>query len=341
SCYDLMLCGQTIDYATNAPRIGDVCKRQQVEYFNCGNGGHDVIWDFRGLSATGKVDVTYYLNIGDSVLAAADSERMCKYTLINDTLRMVGYETPLIEMSYSVPQICMTYPFDYGHGISNCFDGQGKYCGELLMHHCGTMIVEADAEGSVMVADGDTLCNVIRVHTLSTNSLGMYAATDTLLSDSSNVKQEIEEKYSWYVRGYRYPMYETVCVSYYDKMNPVSSIRKAYRYLPDNQSFLKDSVNERMLMEDSLALENGLDVFRYGVEYCNGTLKVVYDADIDVSIDALVCNKQGVLYMRKKECQLAGSDYQMTFDCTGLRNDEYILYMNVNGKVYSEKFQVR
>ena len=301
SCCDLLLCGQTIDYATNAPRIGDVCKRQQVEYFNCGNGGHDVLWNFSCLNATGKVDVTYYLSIGDSVLAAADSERMCKYTLINDTLRMVGYETPLIAMSYSVPQICMTYPFEYGHVISNSFDGRGTYCGNLLVRHSGTMLVEADAEGSVVISDGDTLRNVVRVHSLSVNSLCMYASSDTLLSDTSDIKQEIEECYSWYVRGYRYPMFETTSVSYYDRMSAVTCIQKAYCCLPDEQSLLPDTINERLLRDDSLASGHGADVFRYDVAYSNGTLKVVYDADVDVSIDVVVCDKRGMLYLRRKE----------------------------------------
>ena len=340
SCCDLLLCGQTIDYATNAPRSGDRYVVENLEYFDCGNGGRDVLWDFSCLNATGKVDVTYYLNIGDSVLASADSERMCKYTLINDTLRMVGYETPLIAMSYSVPQVCMTYPFDFGHCISNYFDGRGTYCGNLLVRHRGTKLVEEDAEGSVIISDGDTLRNVVRVHSLSVNFLCMYAASDTLLSDTSDIKQEIEESYSWYVRGYRYPIFETTSVSYYDRMNPVTCIQKAYRYLPDAQMELADSVNEHIQTADSVASLLEKDIFHYEVECSNGTLTLRYDADADVTLRTMICNKMGMLYLRKDEKRQKGTDYQITFDCRGLRSDEYVLYMNVNGKIYSEKFQV-
>ena len=88
--------------------------------------------------------------------------------------------------------------------------------------------MEADAEGKIINCEGDTLNNVIRVHTTRLNSISMHTLSDTLLADTSHIKLEIEERYEWYVKGYRYPMYETTSICFYDNMTPVSYIHKAY-----------------------------------------------------------------------------------------------------------------
>ena len=59
--------------------------------------------------------------------------------------------------------------------------------------------------------------------------------------------------------------------------------------------------------------------------------------DEDVSITTIVANHMGMLCMSRQWTQAAGHGYSMQIDCNGLRPGIYILYINVNGKVYSEK----
>ena len=156
------------------------------------------------------------------------------------------------------------------------------------------------------------------------------------------MKQEIEEHYAWYVRGYRYPMYETSSICFYDNMTPVSCLQKAYRYLPEelavNEEY-KDSVNSEILMEDSIAGIASEDIIHYTIKNDGCTLTMDYSLDADASINALVCNSRGMLYGRRSTRQPAGTDYQMDFDIVSLPKGEYVLYVNVNGKVYNEKFK--
>ena len=340
-CLGLNLSAQTINNATNAPRCGDALTKQQIEYFSDREEGSEVIWDFSDFRRTGETWTQEFFYDSDSVLTGTDPEMMYRYELDEDSLKLVSCESPLKYVRYDQPQILMTYPFSYDTSISNQFYGTGEYCKRLKIRHRGTLLVEADAKGEIIESEEDTLRNVLRIHSLRISSLSMHALSDTLFADSSYQKQEIEEKYQWYVRGYRYPVYETVSTTYYDDMTQVSCIQNAYHYLSEDRIALEDSVNEEILLEDSIAAAVARDIIHYSVDYFGNTLTLNYDLDEDASINTLICNKMGMLFQRKNEKKAAGTDYQMQFDCSGLRPDDYILYINVNGKVYSEKFKVR
>ena len=334
--------GQTIDMATNAPRCGDSYVVRQMEYFAQGDEGKNVLWDFSELKSLDRKSRREYFLSQDSVLIGVDEECAMRYELAGDSLRCLGYDTRLKHMEYSEPMTLMTYPFGYGYNISNTYHGKGDYCKRLILKNGGTLMVEADAEGSIVYNEGDTLRNVLRVHTTRLNSVSLHAQTDTLMEDTSRMKQEIEEHYAWYVRGYRYPMYETSSICFYDNMTPVSCLQKAYRYLPEelaNNEDFKDSVNSEILMEDSIAGIASEDIIHYTVKNDGCTLTMDYSLDADASINALISNSRGMLYGRRSTRQPAGTDYQMDFDIVSLPEGEYVLYVNVNGKVYNEKFK--
>lgn len=329
--------GQTIGHETNAPRCGDSYTLRQLDYFSPGNEGKDVVWDFSELKSTGrKVQKEYFLST-DSVLSCVDGESLSRYSLTDDTLYCLGYDTRLKHMDYTQPMTMMTYPFSYGYSITNPYGGTGDYCKRLILKNGGTLMVEADAEG--VIKEGDTLKNVLRVHTTRLNSVSMHALSDTLMSDTSRMKQEIEERYAWYVRGYRYPMYETSSICFYDNMTPVSCIQKAKHYCADDMSEMSDSINEEILATDSIANVAEQDIIHYTIKNDGCTLTMDYSLDADASINALVSNSRGMLYGRRSTRQPAGTDYQMDFEIVSLPKGEYVLYVNVNGKVYNEKFR--
>ena len=332
----------TINVSTNIPRSGDSYVLTQMEYFAQGDEGNDVVWDFSGLKSLDTRCRREYFLSRDSVLMCVDDECASSYELKGDTLLCLGYDTRLKHMSYTNPMTMITYPFRYGYNIMTPFHGIGDYCKSLIIKSDGTIIVDADAEGSIVWSDGDTLRNVLRVHTTRLTSLSMHALSDTLFQDTSHMKQEIEDSYSWYVRGYRYPMYETSSVCFYDNMTPVSCVQKSFMYQPDEFAFndeFKDSVNCEILMADSVSRKMCEDIIHYTVERSCNTLIVNYSLDSEATINSLVCNSRGILYARKNVKKTQGNDYQMVFDITSLPAGEYVLYINVNGKAYNEKFK--
>lgn len=333
--------GQSIGYITNAPRCGDVLQRRQVGFFDSGNGGNNVVWDFRDIDTDGEIEQTEFYYGADSLLQSANSSIICRYHLTSDSLMLTGYESPLEYMEYTIPIPLVAYPYSYGYTMTNNYEGRGTYCQQQNIRRRGTLIVEADAAGAIIAAEGDTLRNAIRLHAIRTSSVCMYAQSDTLFADSTNMKQEIQETNQWYVPGYRYPLYETVSTSYYDDMTPVSCIQTAYLYSPEEQGQLDDEENRKILEDIEKEHVAEADIIHYHVSNNGTTLELDYSLDAEANINAIVCNSLGMVYGRQKAHQAEGTDYRLSFDITSLPRGEYVLYINVNDKVYNEKFHVK
>lgn len=343
TCTALCLCsyGQTISYATNAPRRGDVIMKETIDFFSTSNKGNGVLWDFSDIAVAGNKEKMEYYWDEDSILCSLDSRMVQKFQLSDDTLKLVGYETTLEKMDYTEPLVMVTYPFSYGCTIDNNYEGVGSYCQSLVMKNTGSQFVEVDAEGRLVTAEGDTLDHVIRLHTIRTSSVGMYSQDDTLFVDTTFIKQEISEQNQWFVRGYRYPLYETSSTAYYDHRELVSAIQSAYMYSTDEQDVLEDEINEEIKKEIEKEIQAAKDIIHYSVSNNGLQLSLEYSLDDDANINVLICNVRGMVYGRKSECHSAGSGYDMSFDISSLPKDQYILYLNVNGKVYNVKYDVK
>ena len=343
TCMVLCLCsyGQTISYATNAPRCGDVIMKKPLAFFSTSNKGKDVLWDFSNVIDAGNKEKKEYYWDEDSVLCSLDLRMVQKIQLSEDTLKLVGYETKFEKMDYIEPLVMVTYPFSYGYTIENNYEGIGSYCQDLVMKNTGSQFVEIDAEGRIVTAQGDTLDHAIRLHTIRTSSVGMYSQDDTLFVDTTFIKQEIREQNQWFVRGYIYPLYETSSTAYYDHMDLVSTIQSAYMYFTDEQEVLEDEVNEEIKRKIEEEKQIAKDIIHYKVSHNGIRLSIDYSLDTDASINVLICNVRGMVYGRESGYHSAGLEYNMTFDISSLPKDRYILYLNVNGKVYNVKFDVK
>lgn len=359
----LSISSQTVDYKANIPRSGDVMTRQMLEYFPQGNNGQSVIWDFSGLSiesdSVENVYIEYFIDPDSSRLSVVDGNVILRYSDLTDTLQIIGQETALESICYDVPQSIMTYPFTYGSVISGSYSGNGIYCSRLNVHVSGSLVVESDAEGVIITAESDTLYNVLRVHTLRTGSISMNSVMDANNSDTTHVKQEIEERFEWYARGYRYPLYETTTITYYDDMTKLYDSHSASRISPEYMHFPDDSYNDSILAHDVQAHSamfpiDGLQptypdgsnpensgIIRYTVLTNGNTLTLDYDLDQDATLTFIICNKMGMLFVNRRENVKAGSEHTAEFDLSGLVPNDYILYINVNGTIYSEVFNVK
>jgi len=335
----LTLSGQTtITNENNGKRPGDTLMKQQVDVIDAGDSGENVIWDFSNSNMIETHQIVLFCDSDSIEIKEIEPTSICKYAFRSDSLLMTGYETPLKKILYSTPVSLLAYPFEYGSSFFVPYSGTGTYCKTLALSTSGTMDVEADGTGTLILTENDTLQNALRVHTIRTGSIEMHLNGDSTGASNPNMKQEIEESYQWYVRGYRYPLFETRTTSYYDNMELVSCVQSAYRILPDMQHLLNDEQNEEILRADSLAEHlNSSDIIDYNVVINGGILKIAYSLSEPANITALLCNHRGMAYRRVSCSMPAGENYELNLDCTGLMPDVYILYINVNGKVYSEK----
>ncbi len=105
------LSAQTLTPTANAPRTGDVLKKQQTEYVNTSGGGEGRVWDMSGIEVVNPRHKARILAKCDSTDTMADTvmtieSRMRRYTLLRgDSLLTVGTENALSLVSYLQPEI--------------------------------------------------------------------------------------------------------------------------------------------------------------------------------------------------------------------------------------------
>jgi hypothetical protein len=165
---------------------------------------------------------------------------------------------------------------------------------------------------------------------------------DSAALDTARLTQVIDERYEWYLEGSEYPFIEDVTSTTYYNMDIIGTTKFAYCNLPENLT--ADYVTQEEESDDEEEQEGfsdgGLqtaDIIHYQVETQGKNIIITYDLDEDATIQTIVANHMGMLCQSRQWTQPAGLGYSKQIDCTSLRSGMYILYINVNGKVYSEK----
>lgn len=314
---------------------------QEIPYFYSDRSGKDIVWDFSdNISDKGFYNLWLQKDTLNRNVILSNHD-ITYLNIDNDTLFIVGKESPLSKITYQQPLIYIHYPFVYGDSISTPFSGYGIYCGDHPFREQGISSVMADATGSLVINE-DTISNVLRVYTLKSYSICMDI--DSAALDTANLKQVIEERYDWYSRGFRYPIFSSVSCTSYDNLTAVGTEQRTYCMLPDIQKLLSDSCNEVIRANDSIARlmrpENTVDIIHYKISQIGKQLTLEYSLEIKAEINILVCDAMGIVYRRGHQQNEKGNGYELKIDLNGLRNGQYVVYINVNGKVYSSKIKI-
>lgn len=299
--------------------------------------GEHLVWNFSSLADNAERRQTVRVDTASCWEVTVTEDRgIGRYILRNDSLLLMREESPLSQTAYTRPKLVMRFPLAYGDSIGSDYEAYGTYCGDHAFHTVGTLHTEADATGTLILW-GDTLRDTLRLHStdLSTTRMDIDA---TALGTIPG-RRQTEEHYYWFARGYRYPVVETVERTTHDGTSPVSSFRATYILPPNQQTILYDPVNEDIRHADSLSTLRE-DIIHYKAAADGGTLTVTYSLDAAAEVKALVCDAMGVVYKERTQNQPAGNGFTLTIDCGNLRHGQYILYLNVNELVYSEKINL-
>jgi hypothetical protein len=318
----------------------DSLQKSKIRYFSPGKGGKDRVWDFsRKLGSKESSQVMFYKD-STGVISVVEPGKILYYRTTPDTLIQLASESPLEKRDYIRKKLSKRFPLEYGDSISKRFRCEGMYCGNHPFREVGTTTVKVDAKGSIVLAENDTIRNVRRVHTIDSYSICMDI--DSAALDTAKLTQVIDERYEWYLTDSQYPIIEDVMSTSYYNMDVVGTTKYALCNLPDNLT--ADYVTQEEEFDDEEEQEGfgdgGLstaDIIHYQVETQGKNIIITYDLDEDATIQTIVANHMGMLCQSRQWTQSAGQCYSRQIDCTGLRSGMYILYINVNVRVYSEK----
>lgn len=339
-CLKLSVFAQnSLTVANSIMRNNDVINKQQVEYIDPGERGMNAVWDFRNTEVLSKAYRVEYSRDSDSTIYAIEPKFMNLYQMHGDTLVQTVYQDAVTLMTYhkTIPEL--KFPFGFGDTLSGDYKGSGHYSRHNAIQARGSILVEADGKGMLILTDKDTLINVLRIHTLKTSSFGLEK--DSVVHDSTKCLLKVEEYYKWYARGYRYPVFETHSEGYYDGTDQLTCNRTAFRTLPDSLRLLVDSINMNIARNDSsLAKAEQASIIDYTVTNTGQNVKIDYTLKQQATISAVISDVMGVVYQHASRSDNAGSGYSITLNINNLRHGGYVLYLNVNGKVYSHKITV-
>lgn len=163
-----LLAQTSLTHALYDMRSGDKLIKQQIEYKDPGRLGENVIWNFSKLKTINeKYDVSYMEPVRKSYdtlfVTGVEHQTMYKYALTGDSLFMLGFENSGSQLKLTKPELTLVYPFSFGDSIFDTYTGIGRYLNILHSQAEGTITTVADATGTLILPDGDTLFNVLRV----------------------------------------------------------------------------------------------------------------------------------------------------------------------------------
>lgn len=321
------------------PASADSLVKSQIRYFSPGMGGRDRVWDFsQKLRSKGSSQVKFVKD-STGVVSFIEPGRIGYYLTTPDTLVLLGSESPLEKREYAERKVTKKFPLAYGDSISKPFRCEGMYCGDHPFREVGMTTVKVDADGAIVLAENDTLRNVLRVHAI--DSYAVCMGLDSAALDTARLTQVIDERYEWYLPGAQYPIIEDVTSTTFFNMDAIGTTRYACCNLPEDEAacYVTPDDDDGTDVQDGFSEEGQPipDIIHYDIETQGKVIHVTYDLDEEATITTIVANQMGMVYMSRQWTQQAGQGYSAQIDCNGLHSGIYILYINVNGKVYSEK----
>ena len=321
------------------PASADSLVKSRIRYFSPGMGGRDRVWDFSGKLRSKGSSQVMFMKDSTGVVSFIEPGRIGYYLTTPDTLVLLGSESPLEKRDYAVNKVSKKFPLEYGDSICMPFRCEGMYCGDHPFREVGTTTVKVDADGSIVLAENDTVRNVLRVHTI--DSYAVCMGLDSAALDTARLTQVIDERYEWYLPDSQYPIIENVTSTTFFNMEAIGTTRYAYCNLPEGEAacYVTPDDDDGTDVQDGFSEEGQPipDIIHYGIETQGNVIHMSYDLDEDATITTIVANHMGMVYISRQWTQAAGQGYSMQIDCNGLHSGMYILYINVNGKVYSEK----
>jgi hypothetical protein len=246
----------------NMMRPEDEIVKQQVDYKDPGRVGQNVLWNFNALNLQNDAYRLFYSEDKNGQIRGVEHNTRYYYRLSGDTLFQTGYENPTTLSIDEQPELLMVFPVYYGDSTFAYFNANGRYSERLHISAMGTLRSYADAYGMMILPNGDTMKNVLRIRSVKTFAETMkslkrgnkqpkiFVSADSINSRLQNDSVLFEiETFRWYAKGYRYPIFETVNTITKTPDSIQKFFNVAFFYPPQEHYYLEDDPENS---EDSL-----------------------------------------------------------------------------------------
>jgi len=244
-----------INRRDNSPRVGDKLIKKQIEYKDPGNSGANVSWNFNNFSIVNNNYIVEYtaaplandtyimgydnFNMYDtpvnSLFVVTEHNTMYYFQIEDNLLKATGHENPVVKLQYNPRMISDKYPTYYSDNYKYDYKTNGLYSGTEKIETEGYREIVADGYGTITLPSG-TYENALRIKYVQIIEQLNYNGSEYVKYTNENTI------YKWYVKGYRYPVFET---HRYVRLNDnVETFTTAFYYPPTDQTNLSKSKNK-------------------------------------------------------------------------------------------------
>ncbi len=361
----LFISAQTNNNSRYLFKSGDKLHRQRIENFTTGEKGNGIVWDYSNIKTNNTDYIIEYTLDGerDGVITEVINNTRYYYDQDSVSIRNIGYENNNIIAEYDRQETILPFPLEYGKKASGAFHGSCMYCESLMMRQFGTYGVEVDGIGKLLLPDGKTLNKVYRVHSVKETCQIAYedvhtkrellelidsihpftADSITAFISNPNSNPLHAETFKWYAEGYRYPIIEAVI---YSRGSNGTTKAIAYYCAPDEQEKLYDKENEE-IRADGIKMQAEKQENTYDSLNCSNDENSPYTIAIngtnisvanhaDAVFNATLSDSAGITYKSAR----GKANGILNIDCSGLRHGEYVIYIEIDGSVFSNKIKI-
>lgn len=241
----------------NNPRIGDSFFKKQIDYIDPGDAGENVVWNFSNVNVIiDKYSVSYDAPPLDNGVYIMGNERftakdypansfivylennttMYYYQLKDNFLQSIGHENPAVILHYNPRMILELRPMKYNDYYKQEYKSKGLYSGSVNIATKGYTEVSADGYGTIILPDG-TFENALRVKwTQIIKDVPIDGGAMLGTPEEIEKNTRIFTTYKWYVKGYRYPVFETDRLIY-PYINNMEASSLAFYFPPKDQDY--------------------------------------------------------------------------------------------------------
>ena len=317
---------------------------------------------------TNKTSRHRYKSTNDSlpIIGAVEYGTRYYFPTDNDTLRLLAFENNLMRLDYDLSEVRMQFPVCMGDSIEGLFHATGVYCDKLRLRSFGRYKVVADEQGKLVCMNGDTLRNVLRLHTtrittqqhfpidsiptgieqFTADSIRFHLQTDNVL-----LREDI---WRWYAPGYRYPILEAFTDSYdpeqmgdhYSLWYCSPSEQKGLALDIENHTDrqYQDQYTHACPEDENNGLNGnkGNSTIHYQVENqaSSQNLHISYSLTGDAHLTFVLANIMGMVYNSYSRNGVTGDD-SLDIPYSHLPHGQYVVYIHCNDTTFAEKFTAK
>lgn len=313
--------------------LADSITYDLVPTFDVGCEGENVTWDFSMMvkDDIGETATIQLYKLGNRILRD-DNGSLTTYTQLENKLKITREETPLYSMDFTNPIICMTYPFRYGMNLSSPYLGKGKYENKFHLSENGTSTVSADSYGTLILSKGDTLRNVLRVHSAFHSDITI---NDICTDEYVCTLEKTTDEYEWYAKDYRYPVLRLITNNLENDGGTIAYSSIGYKITSRTQDANADYENDDL--RETVPQRHVID---YDIVVNGKSATITLNIQEDAHVDIALADSGGILHWHHESDVFSGECYQTTIPLSGLHRGQYVIYINTNGDIYTNTISI-